>query len=194
MVSTVLRSAVKQLVIHLVQRLLERCKTIRLDVTEPFPTIRQAAADAVKLWGRIDVLVHNAANGMLGIVEEVGLVRWRLLNCHFLKSLLSRCAVGPSAEGYQKQFDTNFFGPLNVTNAFLPYMRAARSGVIVFIGSRSSYRSNVLVSLVDYGPCRGSLINGEFQMLGEECSYGLEIGNSPHSPRSIQCFKGSFIR
>ena len=50
----------------------DRCKLLQLDVTSPFPTIRQAAADAVKIWGRIDVLVHNAGAGMLGIVEEVG--------------------------------------------------------------------------------------------------------------------------
>jgi NAD(P)-dependent dehydrogenase (short-subunit alcohol dehydrogenase family) len=38
-------------------------------------------------------------------------------------------------EETQAQFDTNVFGLLNVTRAFLPYMRAARSGVIGNVSS-----------------------------------------------------------
>ncbi|KAH8113851.1 NAD-binding protein [Phellopilus nigrolimitatus] len=92
---------------------------VQLDVTEPFAVLRETAARAVERWGRVDVVVNNAGAGMLGISEEVGV------------------------EGYQRQFATNFFGALNVTHAFLPHMRARRAGTITFIGSRSSWRSNV---------------------------------------------------
>lgn len=40
----------------------------------------------------------------------------------------------------------NFFGVVNVTNAVLPHMRNRREGLIVFIGSRSVFRSQVIVS------------------------------------------------
>jgi hypothetical protein len=40
-----------------------------------------------------------------------------------------------SAEETQAQFDTNVFGLLNVTRAFLPHMRSRKSGVIALIGS-----------------------------------------------------------
>ncbi|KAL5499091.1 hypothetical protein ACEPAH_1609 [Sanghuangporus vaninii] len=97
----------------------ERVLIASLDVTAPFADIRSLANEVVGKWGRIDVLVNNAGVGMLGITEEVGV------------------------EGYKKQLDTNFFGPLNVTNAFLPFMRARRRGAIVFVGSRSSWRAHV---------------------------------------------------
>ena len=36
-------------------------------------------------------------------------------------------------------YKTNVFGVVNVTNAFLPYMRRQRSGTVVIIGSRSGW-------------------------------------------------------
>ncbi|TDL27960.1 NAD(P)-binding protein [Rickenella mellea] len=55
-------------------------------------------------------------------------------------------------EGYLSQMQTNFFGPLNVTNAFLPHMRGRRDGRIVFIGSRSSWKAHIPM----YGPYAAS--------------------------------------
>jgi hypothetical protein len=40
----------------------------------------------------------------------------------------------------------NFFGVVNVTNTVLPHMRNCREGLIVFIGSRSVFRSQTIVS------------------------------------------------
>ena len=41
--------------------------------------------------------------------------------------------------------NTNFVGPINVTNAVLPSMRERRDGTIVFVGSRSAYRTSIPV-------------------------------------------------
>jgi NAD(P)-dependent dehydrogenase (short-subunit alcohol dehydrogenase family) len=76
-----------------------------------------------------------------------------------------------------KQFQTNLFGVLDVTNAALPYMResksfetcvyqtltfAGRSGTVVMIGSRSAWRPEVKVSSVlDGGRLNsGCLVSG----------------------------------
>ena len=62
-------------------------------------------------FGRIDVLVNNAGNFYAGFFEEI------------------------SPEDFRAQIETNLFGPVNVTRAVLPVMRAQRSGVVVTISS-----------------------------------------------------------
>jgi NAD(P)-dependent dehydrogenase (short-subunit alcohol dehydrogenase family) len=84
--------------------------TVALDVTDP--TSAQAAVDAaVARFGRIDVLVNNAGNFYAGFFEEI------------------------TPEDFRAQIETNLFGPLNVTRAVLPVMRAQRSGQVVTISS-----------------------------------------------------------
>src|SRR6266540_2179014 len=83
---------------------------VRLDVTDP--TAAEAAVQAaVERFGRIDVLVNNAGNFYAGFFEEI------------------------SAEDFRSQVETTLFGPMNVTRAVLPVMRAQRSGLVVAISS-----------------------------------------------------------
>jgi NAD(P)-dependent dehydrogenase (short-subunit alcohol dehydrogenase family) len=84
--------------------------TVALDITDP-----ASAQDAVKAatdrFGRIDVLINNAGNFKAGFFEEI------------------------TPEDFRAQVETNLFGPLNVTRAVLPVMRAQRSGVVVTMSS-----------------------------------------------------------
>jgi NAD(P)-dependent dehydrogenase (short-subunit alcohol dehydrogenase family) len=83
---------------------------VALDVTDPASA--QAAVDAaVERFGRIDVLVNNAGNFYAGFFEEI------------------------TPADFRAQIETNLFGPLNVTRAVLPVMRAQRSGHVVTISS-----------------------------------------------------------
>lgn len=45
----------------------------------------------------------------------------------------------------RRQFETNVFGVLDVTNATLPYLRESR-GILVVIGSRSAWKPELPVS------------------------------------------------
>ena len=74
-------------------------------------SIQRAHDDALAHMGRVDVVVNNAGYGVTGAIEEV------------------------TEDEYMPMFNTNVFGLINVTKAFLPEMRAQRSGHIVNFSS-----------------------------------------------------------
>ncbi|WCI09931.1 SDR family NAD(P)-dependent oxidoreductase [Arthrobacter sp. OVS8] len=84
--------------------------TVKLDVTDPADAAAAVQA-AVDRFGRIDVLVNNAGNFYAGFFEEI------------------------TPEDFRRQIETTMFGPMNVTRAALPIMRAQRSGLVVTISS-----------------------------------------------------------
>ncbi|MGW4567159.1 SDR family NAD(P)-dependent oxidoreductase [Streptomyces sp. NPDC004561] len=83
---------------------------IALDVTDPGDA-EKAVQAAVDRFGRIDVLINNAANTYGGFFETISDAQMRA------------------------QLETNLFGPMNVTRAVLPVMRRRRSGHVVSISS-----------------------------------------------------------
>ena len=88
----------------------DRLLTVALDITDPRASTAAAEA-AVDRFGRIDVLVNNAGNFYAGYFENI------------------------SADHFRAQMETNFFGPLNVTRAILPIMRARRAGQVITVSS-----------------------------------------------------------
>ena len=94
---------------------------VKLDITSP-EEAKAAVAAAVERFGRIDVLVNNAANFYAGFFEEI------------------------TPEDFRAQIETNLFGPVNVTRAVLPVMRAQRRGLIVTISSTGGISGQAFVS------------------------------------------------
>jgi NAD(P)-dependent dehydrogenase (short-subunit alcohol dehydrogenase family) len=83
---------------------------VKLDVTS-LADAQAAARAAVDRFGRIDVLVNNAANFYAGYFEEL------------------------TPEEIERQLATSLIGPMNVTRAILPVMRKQRAGHIISISS-----------------------------------------------------------
>lgn len=85
-------------------------RVLELDVTDRDQVMR-TAGEAAAIFGRLDVVVNNAGFGLLGAVEDI------------------------SAPEAHEQFETNFFGALNVVQAVLPILRKQGRGHILNISS-----------------------------------------------------------
>ncbi|MBW3127173.1 SDR family oxidoreductase [Hymenobacter profundi] len=83
---------------------------VTLDITKPAEA-EVAVQAAVNRFGRIDVLVNNAANFYAGFFEEL------------------------SPEQMNQQLATSLIGPMNVTRAVLPVLRQQKAGQIITISS-----------------------------------------------------------
>jgi NAD(P)-dependent dehydrogenase (short-subunit alcohol dehydrogenase family) len=85
-------------------------ETLELDVCN-HASAQQAVNHVLRQAGIIDVLINNAGVAHVGTVEDLTLADW------------------------QRQFDTNVFGVLRVTQAALPHMRERQYGRILMMSS-----------------------------------------------------------
>nr|WP_232328332.1 SDR family NAD(P)-dependent oxidoreductase [Kibdelosporangium sp. MJ126-NF4] len=94
----------------LVARYPEQMLALRLDVTDRSAVV-DVVAEAVRYFGRLDVVVNNAGALFAGMVEEFSEAQARA------------------------QMEVNFFGSLWVSQAVMPHLRAQGSGHILQISS-----------------------------------------------------------
>jgi len=99
-------------------------------------------AACVRQAGEIDVLINNAGISQMGAVEEIPVEKIREL------------------------FQTNFFGMIELTQAFLPQMRERRNGFIINIGSLAGKFAV---------PFRSSYVASKFALAGFSWSLRNEV-------------------
>jgi NAD(P)-dependent dehydrogenase (short-subunit alcohol dehydrogenase family) len=93
----------------------------RVDVTD-FASIPSFVESVVRDHGRIDVLINNAGFAMAGFAEDMKL------------------------DEIRRQFETNFFGNVAMTQAVLPTMRQQHSGHILMISSITGLHGSLGIS------------------------------------------------
>lgn len=74
-----------------------------------------AVAEAVHVFGRVDILLCCTSQAIIGTVEELA-------------------ASQRTQNLVRDQFETNFFGPMNIMRAALPEMRSKSNGHIIVLG------------------------------------------------------------
>ena len=89
-------------------------EALEMDVCDD-SSVQRAVASVYQKSGAIDVLINNAGFVYVGAVEELRLEDWR------------------------RQFETNVFGVIRVTQAVLPRMRERRKGRILMMSSVSGF-------------------------------------------------------
>ena len=89
-------------------------ETMQMDVCDD-ASVQTAIASIYQKAGALDVLINNAGFVQVGAVEDLHLEDWR------------------------RQFETNFFGVIRVTQAVLPQMRERRKGRILMMSSVSGF-------------------------------------------------------
>ncbi|TRX42768.1 SDR family oxidoreductase [Flavobacterium restrictum] len=114
-------------------------------------TIHLAVAKVIAISGQLDIVINNAGVGITGPLEEIPM------------------------EEIKNNFETNFFGPIEVIKAVLPQMRLQKSGVIINITSIAGYMGLPYRSV--YSASKGALELITESLRMEVKSFGIQITN-----------------
>jgi NAD(P)-dependent dehydrogenase (short-subunit alcohol dehydrogenase family) len=126
----------------------ERLVGVRLDLTDS-ASIDQAAEAIGATVGAPFGLVHNAGISAAGMVEETPVELW------------------------ERMFATNIFGPVALTRALLPSMRAAGRGRIVLVSSETGVRG--MPATAPYSAVKGALERWGESMAAEVTPFGIGV-------------------
>lgn len=126
----------------------EQVFALRLDVTD-HDRIAVAVAEVLAAHGRIDVLVNNAGRGLVGAAEETTDAELRDL------------------------MDLHFFGPVALTRAILPQLRAQGSGAIVALSSMGGRYS--FAGVGGYSATKFALEGWSEALAAEVAGFGIRV-------------------
>lgn len=126
----------------------ERLIGIQLDLLD-LGSVAAAAKAVEEAVGAPYALVHNAGIYVAGMVEETDMAVW------------------------QKMFATSVLGPVALTQALLPSMRAAGEGRIVLVSSAAGVRGQPVTAA--YSAAKGALERWGESMACEIAPFGLGV-------------------
>ncbi|OGP52893.1 MAG: hypothetical protein A2Y65_05915 [Deltaproteobacteria bacterium RBG_13_52_11] len=136
-------------------------KMLQLDITSD-QSVESCVSGLIEKEGRIDVLINNAAVGLLGAIEETTIEEGKAL------------------------FEANFFGTARMVNAVLPGMRQRRSGLIINFGSLAA---TLPIPFHAYLSCSKAAVNTFTDALRLEVKH-LNIGVCVVEPGMVATHRG----
>lgn len=142
----------------------ERGLGIVMDVNNE-EQIGSGVQQATNRFGHIDVVVNNAGYGTIGALEEF------------------------SMDEIRAQVETNFFGAVAVTKAFLPLMREQGSGHFVQISSQAGFRAAGGFGL--YNASKFALEGFSEALAQEVASFGIKVTIVEPGPFRTEFLAGS---
>ncbi len=108
----------------------ETCRALSLDVTDR-DQVASVVGEAANFWGRLDVVVNNAGCALVGALEEL------------------------DEEEIARNLEVNFLGATRVIRAFLPLLRAVRTGHIINVSAAAAIENYPGLSI--YGAAKRAL-------------------------------------
>ncbi|WP_319431953.1 SDR family oxidoreductase [Mycobacterium sp. RTGN5] len=126
----------------------DRLIGVQLDLTD-IASVSAAAKAIDERVGAPYALVHNAGISSAGMAEETDMALW------------------------QRMFATHVIGPVALTNALLPSMRAAGEGRIVLVGSSAGVRGQPATA--PYSASKGAMERWGESLAAEIAPFGLGV-------------------
>lgn len=123
---------------------------VALDVTDQ-ESIKKAVEEVITAEGKIDVLINNAGKGITGPIEDT-----------------------PTQE-MKDNFNTNFFGVIDVVKEVLPHMRKQQLGTIINTTSIAGYMGLPFRGV--YSASKGALELVTEALSMEVKSFGIKVVN-----------------
>ncbi|MBS4192353.1 SDR family oxidoreductase [Bacillus sp. FJAT-49705] len=121
---------------------------LKLDVTNR-GAVFSTVATAIEHFGKLDIVINNAGNMVLGMIEE------------------------QSEEEARSQLETNFFGALWVCQAVMPHLREQSSGHIIQISSIGGLVSGPMAGV--YSASKFALEGMSEALAQEAAHFGVKL-------------------
>ena len=121
---------------------------LSLDVTDR-SAVSTTVETAIKHFGRLDIVINNAGNMVMGMIEEF------------------------SEDEVRSQMETNFFGTVWVSQAVMPYLRAQESGHIIQISSIGGLISGPMLGI--YSASKFALEGFSEALAQEAAHFGIKV-------------------
>jgi NAD(P)-dependent dehydrogenase (short-subunit alcohol dehydrogenase family) len=135
-----------------------RTITLPLDVSDP-AACRDAVARTITRFGRLDVLVNNAAIGMSTVRED------------HMRRVVQIEDITP--ELWARFMAVNLSGPFNMAHAAVPGMRAQKFGRIINV--TTSFFTMLNPGFSPYGPAKSGLEAWSASLAGELKGTGITV-------------------